>query len=124
MESGLMLRSNIRTATFIILSTALATTTAGAQPSKGGFALPAVPGPVPHVAPAPQIPAAPAPHIFVAPQISTPRVAPQISAPPVMSAPRVVPQQFGHPYGGASSGAVTRPVETPRVLAVPRQEKQ
>jgi hypothetical protein len=133
MEFRLMLQSNIRTATFIILFTALATTTAAAQLGKGGFAPPVAPAP--HVAPAPQIPAAPAPHIpaapaphiFVAPQISTPptpRVAPQISAPPVMSAPRVVPQQFAHPYGGAPPGTVTRRVETPRVLAAPRQEKQ
>src|ERR1700736_5256910 len=126
MRSRLVLKSNIRTATFVILSIALATT-AGAQPSKGGFALPAAP--VPHVAPAPHIstgPAphmsvAPAPHIFVAPQISAPRVAPQISAPRVMSVPRVVPQQFAHPE--ASRGVVTRHVETPRVLEAPRQEK-
>ena len=39
-----------------------------------------------------------------------------------MSAPRVVPQQFAPP--GASPGAVTRHVETPRVLAAPRQEKR
>jgi ABC-type transporter MlaC component len=121
-----VLQSNIRTATFVILSIALATT-AGAQPSKGGFAPPAAP--VPHVAPAPHISAtpaphmsvAPAPHIFVAPQISAPRVAPQISAPRVMSVPRVVPQQFAHPE--ASRGAVTRHVETPRALEAPRQEK-
>ena len=134
MRSRLVLQSNIRTATFVILSIALATT-AGAQPSKGGFAPPAAP--VPHVAPAPHIstapaphisagPAphmsvAPAPHIFVAPQISAPRVAPQISAPRVMSVPRVVPQQFAHPE--ASRGAVTRHVETPRALEAPRQEK-
>jgi hypothetical protein len=109
-----MLHSSIRTATFVILSTALATTSAGAQPGKGGFATPAAP--VPHVAAAP--------HISVAPQISAPRVAPQISAPRVMSAPRVVPQQFAHPYGGASPGAVTPRVEAPRVLAAPAQEKQ
>jgi hypothetical protein len=114
-----MLQSNIRTVTFVILSTAIATTTAGAQPSKGGFAPPAAP--VPHVAPAPHISVAPAPHISVAPQISAPRVAPQISAPRVMSAPHVVPQQFARP--GASPGVVTRHVETPRVIAAPRQQQ-
>jgi hypothetical protein len=137
-----MLQSKVRTATFVIVSTALAATTAGAQPSKGGVAPPSAP--VPHVAPAPPISAvpaphisaaptphisvaptphisvAPAPHISVAPQISTPRVAPP--APRVMSAPRAVPQQLARPE--ASPGAVTRHVETPRVLAAPRQEKQ
>src|SRR5712692_2550265 len=119
MESRVMLQSNIRTARFVILSTALAMTTAGAQPSRSGFAPPSAP--VPHVAPAPPLSAAPAPHISAtpAPHIS---VAPQISAPRVMSAPRVVPQQFAPP--GASPGAVTRHVETPRVLAAPRQEKR
>jgi hypothetical protein len=139
-----MLQSNIRTATFVILSSALVTTMAGAQPSKGGFAPLAAPvphaAPAPHIstapapqistAPAPQISAAPAPHISgapgphlsVAPQMSAPGVAPQISGPRVMSAPQVMPPQFAHP--GAPPGVVTRHVETPRVLEAPRPEKR
>ena len=112
-----MLQPNIRTATLVILSTALATTAALAQPHKGG------PGgaPATHAAPAPHI-SAPAPR--AAPQMSAPRVAPQISAPRVMPAPHPAPQQFARPSGGPSPGTTTRHVETPRTFAAPRQEKQ
>jgi hypothetical protein len=117
-----MLQWNIRTATFVIFSTALATTTAAAQLPKGGPAAAPAPhaAPMPHIAPAPHISA---PHISAAPQIAAPRVAPQISAPrvaPQISAPRVAPQ-LARPSGGSSAGAVTRHVETPRVLGPEKQ---
>jgi hypothetical protein len=80
MRSRLVLQSNIRTATFVIVSIAL-TTTAGAQPSKGGFAPSAAP--VPHVAPAPHISTAPTrcpPNICAARDVRSSRCATTVRA--------------------------------------------
>jgi ABC-type transporter MlaC component len=126
-----MIRWNLQSSAFIIVSTALLTVTASAQLQKvGPAAAPAIraapAAPAPHIAaPAPRM--APAPHVAPAPHIAAPRVAPQISAPraaPQISAPRVVPQQHARPPSSPSPGAITRHVETPRTIEGPQRERQ